>query len=91
MESIARARRESRYSAANIRSDHMCSTSYCAKARLAIEIDGASHDMRDRSQRDIRRDAWPGARHHRRHCARELTRGIEETADAIIRMATERL
>lgn len=31
---------------------------YCARARLAIEIDGISHDMGDRPQRDIRRDAW---------------------------------
>ena len=31
---------------------------YCAKARLAIEIDGMSHDVADRPQRDIRRDAW---------------------------------
>src|ERR1700689_3124885 len=29
---------------------------YCAKARLAIEVDGASHDMGDRPQRDIRRN-----------------------------------
>jgi very-short-patch-repair endonuclease len=66
---------------------------YCAKARLAIEIDGASHDMGDRPQRDIRRDAWLAAKGITvvRIAARELTRGIEETADAVIRMATERL
>jgi len=28
---------------------------YCAKARLAVEIDGMSHDVEDRPQR---RDAW---------------------------------
>ncbi len=31
---------------------------YCAKARLAIELDGLSHDLGDRPQRDIRRDGW---------------------------------
>jgi very-short-patch-repair endonuclease len=31
---------------------------YCAKARLAIEIDGISHDLGDHPQRDQRRDAW---------------------------------
>jgi very-short-patch-repair endonuclease len=66
---------------------------YCAKARLAIEIDGASHDMGDRPRRDIRRDAWLEA------CgitvvhiaADELTYRIDEAADAIVRMATEML
>src|SRR6202050_1672909 len=27
---------------------------YCAKARLAVEIDGVTHDMGDRPQRDLR-------------------------------------
>src|SRR5580658_11125907 len=31
---------------------------YCAKANLAIEIDGVSHDMADRPRRDENRDAW---------------------------------
>ena len=31
---------------------------YCAKARLAVEVDGMSHDMGDRPQRDMRRDTW---------------------------------
>jgi len=35
---------------------------YCAKARLAIEIDGMSHDVGDRAERDLRRDAWLEAR-----------------------------
>jgi very-short-patch-repair endonuclease len=47
----------------------------------------------DRPQRDIRRDAWLAAQGITvvRIAARELTRGIEETADAIVRMATEQL
>ena len=31
---------------------------YCAAARLVIEIDGKSHSMGDRPERDSRRDAW---------------------------------
>src|SRR5580692_5897472 len=30
---------------------------YCAKAHLAIEIDGASHDFGDRPHRDMQRNA----------------------------------
>jgi very-short-patch-repair endonuclease len=66
---------------------------YCAKARLAIEIDGASHDMGNRPQRDIRRDAW--LEEHGvtvvRIVANDLTRAIDEAADAIVRMAAARL
>ena len=66
---------------------------YCAKARLAVEIDGVSHDMGDRPQRDIRRDAW--LKVHgvtvMRIPAAELTYGIDEAADAIVRMAAEML
>jgi very-short-patch-repair endonuclease len=66
---------------------------YCARARLAVEIDGISHDMGDRPQRDIIRDAWLKA-----HgitvvhiAANELTYRIDEAADAIVRMAAEML
>ena len=31
---------------------------YCASARLCIEVDGASHSMGDRPERDDLRDAW---------------------------------
>jgi very-short-patch-repair endonuclease len=31
---------------------------YCPAARLAIEIDGESHSMGDRPERDQRRDLW---------------------------------
>jgi len=64
---------------------------YCARARLAIEIDGISHDMGDRPQRDIRRDAWLKKQGvtalHIPAC--DLTNGIDEAADAIVRMAAE--
>ena len=65
---------------------------YCAKAGLAIEIDGISHDMGDRAQRDIRRDAW--LKKHGvtvvRIPAADLVHGVDEAADAIVRMAAER-
>lgn len=65
---------------------------YCAKARLAIEIDGISHDMGDRPERDMRRDAWLRKRGVTvlRIRAAELTKGIDEVADAIVRMAAEK-
>jgi len=31
---------------------------YCAKAKVAFEIDGIAHDMGDRPERDAARDAW---------------------------------
>jgi very-short-patch-repair endonuclease len=66
---------------------------YGAEARLAIEIDGISHDMGDRPQRDARRGAWLKARGITvmRIPASELAGRIDEAADAIVRMATEML
>jgi len=66
---------------------------YCPKAHLAIEIDGISHDMGNRPQHDERRDAW--LKKHgvtvMRIPAAELNRNIDEAADAIVRLATEKL
>ena len=31
---------------------------YCPAAKLVVEIDGESHSMGDRPQRDLDRDAW---------------------------------
>jgi very-short-patch-repair endonuclease len=64
---------------------------YCSKAKLAIELDGASHDMGHRPQRDLRRDAWLESQGIKvvRVAARELTHGIDEVADAIVRMAAD--
>jgi very-short-patch-repair endonuclease len=64
---------------------------YCAKGRLAIEIDGASHDFGDRPQRDEQRDAWLEGNgitvvHIR---AAELQYRLEEIADSIVRLALD--
>jgi very-short-patch-repair endonuclease len=67
-------------------------TSFCARARLAIEVDGIGHDMGDRPQRDLRRDLWLSARGVTvmRIAASELVHDIDTAADAIIRVAAER-
>jgi very-short-patch-repair endonuclease len=64
---------------------------YCAKARLAIELDGAGHDMGNRPEHDIRRDAWLAQRGVTvmRIPAKDLMRDIDEAADAIVRLAAE--
>jgi very-short-patch-repair endonuclease len=64
---------------------------YCAEARLAVEIDGMSHDMGNRPQRDAGRDAWLTERELSvlRIAASEAMRNADEAADAILRMATE--
>jgi len=66
---------------------------YCPKAHLAVEIDGISHDMADRPQRDEGRDVW--LKKHgvtvMRIPASDLNRSVDEAADAIVRMATEML
>ena len=66
---------------------------YCAKARLAIEIDGMSHDVGDRPERDLRRDTWLEERGVMvvRIPAGALIRNVGETIDAIVRIATERI
>src|SRR3954447_22406968 len=31
---------------------------YCPSARLAVEVDGTTHDFPGQARRDLRRDAW---------------------------------
>jgi very-short-patch-repair endonuclease len=64
---------------------------FCAKARLALEIDGMSHDLGDRPQRDASRDDWLRARGLTvmRVAASEAMRNADEVAHAIVRLATE--
>ena len=64
---------------------------YCTEARLAVEIDGLGHDLGDRLQRDISRDAC--LRAHgllvMRIAASEVMHDADEAAEAIVRMASE--
>ncbi len=62
---------------------------YCAKARLAVEVDGLSHDLGERPQRDERRDAWLKAQGVTviRFSAVDVMRRIDEVEDAIVRLA----
>ncbi len=62
---------------------------YCAKAKLAVEIDGVGHEMGDRPHRDRCRDAWLGRQGITvmRIPATELKFDIDEAADAIVRAA----
>ena len=66
---------------------------YCAKARLAVEIDGISHDMGDQPQHDQNRDAWLQRRGITvmRIPAAELSRNIDGVMDAIFQYATVKL
>jgi very-short-patch-repair endonuclease len=66
---------------------------YCAKARLAIEIDGISHEMGARPQRDPHRDAWLAAQGVTviRIAANDVMRGADEAAAAIVRLAADKL
>jgi very-short-patch-repair endonuclease len=62
---------------------------YCAKARLAVEIDGISHDVADRPQRDQRRDVWLEAQGVivMRIAAVEAMAALDDVADGIVRTA----
>jgi very-short-patch-repair endonuclease len=64
---------------------------YCAKARLAIEIDGMSHDVADRPQHDIRQDAWLKAEGVTvmRIAAGDVMHSIDDIVDGIVRTAAE--
>ena len=64
---------------------------YCAKARLAIEIDGISHDTADRPERDARRDAWLRWKGITvmRVAAADVAKRIDDVADAIVRLAID--
>lgn len=35
---------------------------YCAEAKLAVEVDGAHHDLPEQMSHDLRRDGWLGER-----------------------------
>ena len=62
---------------------------YCARARLAVEVDGRVHETGDRPQRDQRRDAFLEARGVTivRIAAADVLTALDETADGVVRMA----
>jgi very-short-patch-repair endonuclease len=66
---------------------------FCARANLAIEIDGFSHDIGDRPMRDEARDAWLRERRidTLRIAAADVLRDAVEVADAIVQAVEERL
>ena len=70
-----------------------CLDFFCARANLAIEIDGAAHDMGDRPAKDDRRDAW--LREHRidtlRIPAREILDNVGAVAQSIVTIVECRL
>lgn len=60
---------------------------YCAKAKVAFEIDGIAHGMGDRPGRDGRRDAWLKAQRIEvvRIPASDVLRSPEDVAESIVR------
>ncbi len=66
---------------------------YCARANLAIEIDGTSHDFGDQPHRDEKRDAW--LKLHRvdtlRIAAQDVLRDVVAVAEGIVGVVGERL
>jgi very-short-patch-repair endonuclease len=66
---------------------------FCARANLAVEVDGISHDMGNQPERDIQRDAW--LRAHRidvvRIAASEVLRDPYAVAQSVTELALERL
>jgi very-short-patch-repair endonuclease len=63
--------------------------SYCAAVRLAIELDGLSHDLGDNPVRDERRDAWLLKQGIRtiRFAAQEVMRDPESVITSICQAA----
>jgi very-short-patch-repair endonuclease len=66
---------------------------YCSDAKLVIEIDGSSHDMGDRPQRDARRDAWLKSEglDTVRIPATDVLKDVGAVADGIVKLALSRL
>ena len=58
---------------------------YCASAGLVVEIDGQSHAMGDRADRDVRRDRWMSEQGLRvlRIAADDVMKDLESAVTAI--------
>jgi len=66
---------------------------FCARANLAIEIDGATHDAVDHQQRDDQRDRLMRERRvdTLRIPARDVLADVQSVAEGIIAICQERL
>jgi very-short-patch-repair endonuclease len=66
---------------------------FCAKAKLAIEVDGIAHDMGDNPARDVRRDAYVAALgiETLRIPASEVLKDSLAVADGVVRMCLARI
>jgi very-short-patch-repair endonuclease len=65
---------------------------YCAKAHLAVEIDGISHDLGNQPRHDVQRDLWLKKNGVTviRLSVSQLMSSVDEAADAIMRLASEK-
>ena len=66
---------------------------YCAKAKLAIEVDGAGHDSADAARRDANRSAFLMARGVAtlRVPARVILENVEVAVTRIVEVCSQRL
>jgi len=62
---------------------------YCDAARLAVEVDGYSHDVADRPERDQRRNAWTAGQGVTtlRIPARDVLKAMEDVLATILATA----
>ena len=65
---------------------------YCAPARLAIEVDGDSHNHGNRPERDAARDAWLTTQNVQvlRYRAREMLANLDDVVRQITSAALQR-
>ncbi len=65
---------------------------YCAPARLAIEVDGESHNHGNRPERDATRDAWLTTRNIQvlHYPAREMLANLDDVVRQITSIALQR-
>ena len=65
---------------------------YCARAKLAVEVDGEAHNRGDRPARDAVRGAWlaPHGLRILRYPATEVLTNLENVVREIIAIALER-
>ncbi len=65
---------------------------YCARAKLAIEVDGEAHNRGDRPTRDAVRDAWLVSRGVRvlHYPATDVLTNLDSVVREIVRIAIER-